>query len=51
MCKPFAQFDIFRLSSKCEEVAFDRAFGIFLVEELLVRPLTVGALIAQRGRD
>ena len=48
MRKPFTQLDIFGLSSKCEEVALDRTFGIFLIEELFVRALAICTLIAQR---
>lgn len=47
MRKPFTQLDILWLSSECEEVAFDRAFGIFLVEEFLIRALAIRVLIAQ----
>ena len=47
MRKPFTQLDILWLSSEGEEIAFDRAFGIFLVEEFLIRALAICVLIAQ----
>jgi hypothetical protein len=47
MRKPFTQLDILGLSSEGEEIAFDRAFGIFLVEEFLIRALAICVLIAQ----
>ena len=51
MRKPFAQFNVFWLSSKREEVALDGALGVFFIEEFLVRTLGICALMAQSGRD
>ena len=38
MRKPFAQFNIFRLSSKREEVALDGALGVFSLKNFLCEP-------------
>ena len=45
--QPFSEFDVLWLGSQSQEVAFDGAFCIFLIQELLRILFIVDALLAE----
>ena len=51
MRQPFSQLDILRLCGEGEEVALDRAFGIFLVEKAFRFCIIEAAIGAECGGD